>query len=143
VFQLDARPHGGQPLEVLVDGSRADGASAWQRHARLAVAANQRPQHQGRGAHGLDQLVGRLEVVDGRAVDDGGAVALDLGAKLPEQLAHGDHVTQARDVAVGRLAAGKQRRGEDGQRRVLGARHTHLAVQSLAALDDDDLVHCF
>ena len=58
-----ARPRSRRPWpagpDVLVHRARADGAAARQRHLRLAKARQQRPQHQHRGAHGLDQLVGR------------------------------------------------------------------------------------
>ena len=76
-------------------------------------------------------------MVDVRAVDDGGAVAFDLGAKLTEQLAHGHDVTETGNVAIGRLPAGQQRRGENRQCGVLRARDTHITVQSFATLDDD------
>ena len=75
VLELDARPHRLQALEVLIDRARADRAAARQRHARAAVARDQRPQHQHRRAHGLDQLVGRLVFGDRRRVDARDALA--------------------------------------------------------------------
>ena len=60
VLEVDLGAHGLQALQVLVDGPGADGAAAGQGHPGLAEAGQQRPQHQHRGPHGLDQLVGGL-----------------------------------------------------------------------------------
>jgi hypothetical protein len=60
----------GQALEMLVDRPHADRAAAGQRHARGAVAGDERPEHEHGGAHGRDQLVGRQiagHVLDGDA----------------------------------------------------------------------------
>ena len=139
VLELDARPHRLEPLEVLIDRARADRAAARQRHARAAVARDQRPEHQHRRAHGLDQLVGRLVVVDRRRVDarDAPALVFEAGAQAREQPPHRAHVAQPGDVAVAGGAARQQRRRQDGQRGVLGTRDAHLAVQAGAATDDD------
>ena len=49
---------------MQVDGTRADGAAAGQRDARVAEARHQRPQRQDRGAHRLHQFVRRFGVGD-------------------------------------------------------------------------------
>jgi hypothetical protein len=64
VFDGDLRAHRLQPLDVLIDRTRADGAAAGQRHTGLAETRQQRAQHQDRGPHGLDQIVGRLDRID-------------------------------------------------------------------------------
>jgi hypothetical protein len=58
LLNLDLGAHCGEALDVLVDRPRADGATAGQRHARLAGPRQQWSQHQDGGTHGLDHLVG-------------------------------------------------------------------------------------
>ena len=57
---------------MQVDGPGADGAAAGQRDPGAALAGEQRAQHQDRGAHGLDEVVGRLDrgEVAGLDLDD-------------------------------------------------------------------------
>ena len=64
VLDRDLGAHRLQALDVLVDRTRADRAAAGQRHRRVAKAGQQRAQHHDRGAHRLDQLVRRVELVD-------------------------------------------------------------------------------
>ena len=78
------RAHRLQALEVLIDRARADRAAARQRHARAAVARDQRPEHQHGRAHRLDQLVGRLDsVTDADGVDARDAAALVARTRRP------------------------------------------------------------
>ena len=61
---------GAQRLErhqVQIDGPRADGAAAGQRHLRLAAAGEQRRQHPEARPHARHHLVGRGGVDDVRA----------------------------------------------------------------------------
>ena len=62
VLDVDVGAHGLQARHMDVDRARADGAAAGQRHIGRAEARHQRPEHQDRGAHGLDQLVGRESI---------------------------------------------------------------------------------
>ena len=64
VLEVDLGAHRLEPLDVLVDRPQADRAAAGQRHARLAAAGEQRPEHEDRGAHRLDELVGRERPVE-------------------------------------------------------------------------------
>jgi len=59
----DFRPHRFQPLDVLFDWAGANRATAGQRHPGFAKPSEQRTQHQNRGAHGLDHVVGRVALV--------------------------------------------------------------------------------
>ena len=60
VLLRDLRAQPFQSLDVQIDGTRADGAAAGQRNAGPSAARDQRPQHQRRSAHGLDQFVRRF-----------------------------------------------------------------------------------
>jgi hypothetical protein len=60
--------HRGQALDVLVHRPRADGATAGQRNPGLAGTGHQRPEHQDRGAHGLDHFVGCHGIVQPRCI---------------------------------------------------------------------------
>ncbi len=64
VLDLDVGAQRRHALDVLVDRTLADAAATGQADAHLAEAGQQRSQHQDRGAHGLDQLVGGLQLVD-------------------------------------------------------------------------------
>jgi hypothetical protein len=79
VLDHDLGAHGLHALDVLVHRARADGAAAGQRHRGLAKARQQRAQRQDRGAHGLDQLVGRLGRIERRGVNAHGAIVRSLG----------------------------------------------------------------
>ena len=60
VFQIKVRAHLFQPLEVLIHGTRPDGATARERHARPAYAGQQGPQTQHGRPHGLHEIIWRL-----------------------------------------------------------------------------------
>ena len=69
------RAHGGEALDVLVDGADAEVAAAGHGHGGLTEAAQQRAQQVIAGADTAGQVVGRAGAVDGVAVDlDGVAV---------------------------------------------------------------------
>ena len=130
-FDVDVRAHGLQAGDVDIHRPRADRAAAGQRHVGAAEARQQRAQHQDRGAHGLDQLVGR-EILADRARIDLDAHALIDGhrhAHAPEQLDGGGDVLQVRHVADRDRSVGQQRAGQDRQRRILGAGNAHLALE--------------
>jgi hypothetical protein len=150
VLERDLGAHRGEALEVLVDRAGADRAAAGQRHAAVAVARDQRPEDEHAGAHRLDQLVRRLVVALAarrlrRRLDPAqvlGRLGVDLAAEVAQQLAHRRDVLQPRDVAEGRGARGQERRGQQGERGVLGAADLDLPGEARASFDDD-LVHDF
>ena len=142
LFQLDLRAHGRQGHQVQVDRAGADGAAAGQRDLGLARAGQQRPQDVERGPHLTNQIIGG----EGRGqlgrVEQGlltvGAVALrhldpELAQQLPQELGVG----QARHVGQqqGLIRQDRSRHQLDG--RILGAADLDLAVQAVAAVDDD------
>ena len=136
-----SRAHRLEALEVLVDRPRADRAAAGQRHARPAVARDQRPEHEHRRAHRLDQLVGRLVTRRRPSVStarDALARVDDVAPRRVEQPPHRAHVAQRGDVAIDRAAA--RRAATDariGSAAFFDARDAHLAAQARAAADDD------
>ncbi len=134
-----------KPLEMDVDRPRADGAAARQRNAGLARARQQRAQHQDRGAHLRDDVVGRLGVSDVAADRQGmaGAVLdiLDRDAVLFEQQPHGGDVVDPWHVAEHHALRRQQARHQQLQGGVLGAADRDLAVQRASATDQET-VHC-
>ncbi len=133
---------------MLVDGAGADGAAAGHRDAGAAVAGQQRPEHQHRGAHRLHQLVGGLGGDCRRPTVDRDQVLRVLPSSRARLAAHGaQHLEHGVARPPGRARCGRcvapsaeQRGGEDGQRRVLRARGVGLALQGAVA-GDDDRVH--
>jgi hypothetical protein len=132
----DVGAHRGEPLDVQVHGTLADGAAPGQRHARLPEARDQRAEREDRGAHRLHVLVGR-ERLDhvARVEADVMGRGLGLHAHALEQLHHRAHVVQLRHVADVDGSGGQQRGREDRQRRVLGTGHPHFARKRHAALN--------
>jgi len=125
-------------------GREPIGAAARQRHARLAEARQQRPQHQDGGAHRLDQFVGRFVRGERRGVQPhllGLRVALHhLHAQAAQQLEHGVHVLQLRRVVQGDGLGREQRRTQFGQGCILRAGNGDLALER-AATADEKFVH--
>jgi hypothetical protein len=142
VLDHDLCAHGLQALDVLVDRPRADGAAARQRHPGMAEARQQRAQGQHGGAHGLDQLVGRLGVAEVAGIQADRAVVVALGrhAHVAHQLEHGRHVLQARHVVQRHGLVGQQRRAQLGQRGVLGAGNEYFAAE-LSPAANQKFVH--
>ncbi len=81
-----------------------------------------------------DELGADLEVVLRRP--------LDARAQIGEQLDHHLDVADARDVRRRDGAVGQQRRGDDGQRRVLVPLGRDRPGEGTSALDDEVLGHC-
>ncbi|CFN67231.1 Uncharacterised protein [Bordetella pertussis] len=142
VLDLDLGAQRRQPLDVLVDRPLADRAAARQADAGLAEAGQQRAQHQDRGAHGLDQLVRRFQVVDLVGLQGDGAVAGAFGAHAhaAQQAQRGRGVVQLRHIAQHERLGGEQAGAQDGQGRVLGARDGDFPTQGRAA-GDAQFVH--
>ncbi len=84
--EADLRAQRRQPLEMQIDRAGADGAAAGEGDPGAAEAGQQRPEDQHRGAHGLDQVVGRLDLIDAGGIDlDLDAAPFDPGAEGFEQ----------------------------------------------------------
>src|SRR5690606_441325 len=100
VLYFDVGAQRGQPLDVLVDGALANGATPRQTDTRFAKAGQQGPQHKNGGAHGFDQVVGRFHTVNlGSAKRQGTAVAvLHVYAQLAQQVQGGLNVVQLGNV---------------------------------------------
>ena len=117
--------------QVQVHRPLPDGAAPGERHPRLAGARQQGAEHEHRGAHGLDQVVGRLLATQGAGLDEHLLAApLDLRAEDFEQPRHGVDVAQARDVAHPVLPRDEDGGGEDGQGGVFRPPDTHAPPQT-------------
>ncbi len=127
-----------EALEMLVDGPRADRASAGERHPRAAEARDERPEHENARAHLLHQLVGRLrtDARPRRHVDDGRRHGHVAAEKAQERCGRLD-VAERRHVPQPARAVGKECGAEDGQSRVLRAADPHRAAQRPAAPDEN------
>ncbi len=114
----DLGAHGLQAAQVDVHRPRADRATAGQRHRGLAEVGHHRPQHQDRGAHGFNQLVGRGELLDGGGVHLHVELVVDhhVHAHAAEQLDQGGHVLQVGQIAHRDRLPGQQGGGQDRQR---------------------------
>ena len=145
VHRLEHRPQRRQAVEVDVDGAVPEVVATGQRHAGPSRAGQQRPEHHHRGAHLLDQLVGRLGDERGRRVDHevrrravgpvGGPGHLrpDGG----EHLGHDLDVDDARHTGQHVTARRQQARRHQLERRVLGAAGGHRPVQRPSGTDDE------
>ena len=129
-----------------IDRTRADGAAARHRDARLAHAGEQRRDHPEAGPHRRDELVGRAGVDDApRRQADGlprlgrlaGPLAGDhvVDAVIAEDAQKGGDIGEARHVGELERVLGEQARDHQRQGRVLGARDRNGAVQRHAAAD--------
>ncbi|MNY03740.1 hypothetical protein D3C86_1363760 [compost metagenome] len=142
LFQLDLRAHGRQGHQVQVHRTRANRAAARQRDLGLARAGQQRPQDVERGPHLANQIIGGEGRGQFGRVEQGllavSAVALrHLDAELLQQLAEESGVRQTRHIGQqqGLIRQDRSRHQLDG--RILGAADLDLAVQAVAAVDDD------
>ena len=141
--QLDLRAQELQPLEVLIDRARADGAAAGQRDAGAAETGHERPQHQDAGAHRLHHLVRGFRIGDVLRVDlHGRSVAFDARSHVAEQPAQRADVGEIRHAAEDGPAFCEQRSGDLRQRGVLRAGHLHFTGQRLAPGDLDRVHLC-
>jgi hypothetical protein len=132
----DLRAHRREALDVQVHGALADGAAAGQRHPCLPEARRERAQREDRCAHRLHQVVARDGQADLRGVEVHGARGHGrLHAHALQECHHRAHVVQVRHVRHAEGIRGEQRRGEDGQCRILRPGDADLAGERCAALD--------
>ena len=123
VLDGDVGAHCPQPGDVQVDRPRADRTTARQGDVSLAKAGHERAEHQDRGAHGLDEFVGRLAV--GHRARIGLDVELlvhrDLHTHHLQQREGGCHILEMRHIADSYWLAGQQGTAKYRQRGVLRA----------------------
>jgi hypothetical protein len=134
-----------KPMQVQIDGPRADGAAAGQRNLGMTVAREHRPQHQNRGAHLAH------DVVMGGVVGDATCIqrqhpalrqACDLAAQRSQKFGHGGDIGQPGGIGQGQRLVGQQGGGHQRQAGVLRPRDLDGAVERPSA-GDCDLVHSF
>ena len=148
LFERDLGAERLHPFEVEVDGAGAPRAAAGERDAGLAAAAEERAEHVERGAHLLDEVVGRLGVVHVRRVDhhrvrrrgvvvgfvrDGAARDAEHVRERVDIVEHG-HVAERGD------AVGEDGGGHERERRVLRAADVNGTGEGASALNDE-LIH--
>ena len=135
LFDDDLRPHQLEAMDVQVDRSSADGATAWQGNIGHAEFGGQWSQRQDRGAHGLDQLIGGDMVIDGSRQHGDRAVALHGGTENFQQLQRGIHILEMRYIAEVDLFIAQQGCKQYRQRRVFGTGDGHVAVQAATTVN--------
>ena len=138
MLQGDLGTQGLESFKMQVYRAGTDGAAAGQGNARLAEASQQWSQHQHRGAHGLDQIIGGLMAVDAGGIDlHHMPVAFNLCTEGFQDLDGGIDVTQKRHVAD-LVHSGRQDSGDkDRQRGILGTADRDLSLQLFSTLDDE------
>ena len=139
-LQFDLGPHGGQPGQVDVHGSRAEAAAPGQRQAHIADAAEQRREIKYRAAHGPGQMLRDVaaEMVRGTGAEVRPA-APHPGSDSVQQRQAGVHVGQTRDVPQAAGTVAEQRRRQQRQGAVFGGGRPDAAVQGASAVDGDRL----
>ncbi len=130
--------HRFEPLEVLIDGTRADGAPAGERDLCVTEPRHERSEDEHARAHLLHELVRRLRTdararldVDHRSGD------LHVASEEPQERRRRVDVAQGGHVPEATRAVGQERRAEDGERRVLGAADLHGAAEGAPGADAD------
>ena len=150
-FELDLGAERLERLQMQIDGPRADGAAAGQRHLRPAAARYQRRKHPEARPHARHHLVWRGGVDDlRRGEPEGLAVARALArplagdghidAVITENAGQQIDVGKPRHVVQRQRLAGEKAGDHQRQRSVLGATDGYGAGQTLAA-DNANTVH--
>src|SRR5689334_1499144 len=134
-----------ESLDMKVDGSCADGASAGKRNASSTASRNERSEYERGSTHGLDQFVrrfGRGQIAAGdRGPVLGATVSqLDIRSHSGEQLASGLDVAYLRNVLEHDSLFSKQSCGHGRQGGVFGATHANGAEQRVPAANNQ-LIH--
>ncbi len=140
ILDGDLGAHQLQAMDVQVDRTGTDGATARQGDVGRPEAGCQRTQCQDGGAHGLHQLVGGDVVVHGPGQHGHIAVDLGGGAQHLQQLEGGAHVLEARNVGELHLFIAQQGGEQDRQGGVLGAGDGHFTGKGAGA-GDLEFVH--
>ncbi len=157
ILQRDAGAQCFHRLQVQVHRPCADGATARQRHFRIARARQQRPQHLDGSAHGAYQLVRRyglahlghlkrkLPAILPRRADlhrpaFRRIVQSDACAQLHQQLRHGGDVGEIGHIIEGEGFIRQQAGAHQLQRRVLGPANDDFPGQGPPP-DDAQTIH--
>jgi hypothetical protein len=137
VLDMNIGAHGLQTRHVDVDRAGTDGAAARQRHVCVPKPRHQRPEHEYRGAHRLDELVGREVLAYRRRIDFDAHALIDghAHAHASEQLDRRGHVLEMRNVADRHRTVGQQRAGENRQGGVFRSGDADLALERGTAVD--------
>ena len=134
----DVGSHGGEALDVLIDGTDAEVAAAGHGHGRLPEAAQQGAQQVVAGADTAGQVVGRAGAVDGVAVDLHRVAVqhADTGAQLLQNGEEQGHVADLGDVLDAADTVHQQGGGNDGDGGIFCTADGHFAKQRMAAMDN-------
>ena len=137
VFDRYLGAHRLQTGDVDVHRARADRAAAGQRNVRLPEAREQRPEHQNRGPHGFDEIVGRDRLLERTRLDFDvhALIDRDRHSHATEQLDHGGDVLQMRHVADRHRFRGQQSAGQNRQRGIFGAGDANLPLEDRTTVD--------
>ncbi len=137
--------------QMQVDGTRADGAAAGQRHLGLAAAGEQRTEHPEAGPHAADHFIGRHRIDDvarreverlADVLGRSGTFAVDgeVDAVIAQDPGEQIDVGEIGDVLQRQPVRGQQAGDHQGQGGVLGAGDRNGTVEPLAA-GDLDAIH--
>ena len=134
----DVSSHGGEALDVLVDGADTEVAAAGHGHSRLSEAAQQSAQQVVAGADAAGQIVGRAGAVDGVAVDLHRVTVqhADVGAQLLQNGEEQGHIADLGNVFDAADTVHQQGGGNDGDGGIFCTADGHFAKQRTAAMDN-------
>ena len=142
VLVLDLGAHGGHRLDVQVHGPPSYPVTTGIADDHAPESAQQRPEQDEGGAHLHGRLQRHEEPLGGRGPDLEGVVIgpLHLEADVAHRLAQDGDVTDTGHVVEDAWVVGERRRSHELQHRILRPGDLHVAVQRLAA-GDDELLH--
>ena len=129
--------HGGEALDMLVDGPDAEVAAAGHGHGGLAEAAQQRTQQVVAGADTAGKIVGRAGGVDGVAVDLNGVLVqhAHLCAQLLQNREEQGHIADLGDVLDTAYAIHQQGGRDDSYSGVFRTADGHFTKKLSSAAD--------
>ena len=137
-FHRDLGPHGGEALDVLVDGADAEVTAAGHGNRGLAKAAQQRADEIIRGADLPGKLVGGVGAADGVTVHLYRVTVQhpDAGTKLFQNGEQQRYIADLRNVFDAAGAIDQKGCGNNGNSGIFGTADGNLAEQGLAAVND-------
>ena len=136
--------------QMKINGSCADRAASWERHARFPAASQNRPKHPEARAHAADQIVGSGRVHDiarrqmervtlmGVAV---GALPVDRGidAVIAQDADEKAHIGEVRHVLQRDRVGGEKARDHQRQSRILRPADRDRAIQAMSARNSNSV----
>ncbi len=136
VLDLDLRPELLQSPKMEIDRSGPDGTPARQRNRRLPEPGEERPQHQDRGPHGLDQVIRRFGAGRGGGLDHDLITALMNGRpELGQHVSHRLDVADAGNIGDDAFVGSQEGRSQNREGRVFGAADRDLPHERLPTFD--------